>query len=328
LWETLQDPELPARTRLGPPGVDVELFRPMEREAARARVRELAGRLASSPQAHRRGTESAFDRDNAAAARTLSELAAASGAGPLVAFVGKLIVAKGIDLLLVAWPLVLAELPAARLAVVGFGAYRAAAEELLDALWRQDLDSVRELAERGGAAEGGPQSTLEHVLSFLEWLQRSDQRRRYLDAAAAMRERVVFTGRLEHEELADFLPACDALVVPSTFPESFGMVAVEAAACGALPISAGHSGLAEVSRALNADLPEDVRSLTSFAVGPETVQSIAERLLGWLRARPDLRQRARSALVETARARYSWESVAEGVIAAARGELDELASAA
>ena len=40
--------------------------------------------------------------------------------------------------------------------------------------------------------------------------------------------------------------------MPSTFPESFGMVAAEAAACGALPISAAHSGLAEVSRVLAA----------------------------------------------------------------------------
>ena len=38
--------------------------------------------------------------------------------------------------------------------------------------------------------------------------------------------------------------------MPSTFPEAFGMVAVEAAACGALPVSAGHSGMLEVSRQL------------------------------------------------------------------------------
>jgi hypothetical protein len=36
--------------------------------------------------------------------------------------------------------------------------------------------------------------------------------------------------------------------MPSTFPESFGMVAVEAAACGVLPLSAAHSGMAEVHR--------------------------------------------------------------------------------
>ena len=40
--------------------------------------------------------------------------------------------------------------------------------------------------------------------------------------------------------------------MPSTFPEAFGMVAAEAAACGALPVVADHSGLAEVARTLAA----------------------------------------------------------------------------
>ncbi len=37
---------------------------------------------------------------------------------------GKLIVSKGVDLLLAAWPLVVARVPDARLAIVGFGTYR------------------------------------------------------------------------------------------------------------------------------------------------------------------------------------------------------------
>ena len=44
-----------------------------------------------------------------------------------MSFVGKLIVSKGVDLLLAAWPLVPPRLPAARLVVVGFGEYRAGA---------------------------------------------------------------------------------------------------------------------------------------------------------------------------------------------------------
>ena len=71
----------------------------------------------------------------------------------------------------------------------------------------------------------------------------------------------MFTGRLDHDELAELLPACEALVVPSTFPEAFGMVAAEAAACGALPISAAHSGLAEVSDALGARRARHGRSV-------------------------------------------------------------------
>ena len=70
--------------------------------------------------------------------------------------------------------------------------------------------------------------------------------------------------------------------MPSTFPEAFGMVAVEAAACGTLPVSAGHSGMLEVSRQLAATLPPEVGRLTSFPVEPGAVEAIADRLGGWL----------------------------------------------
>ena len=137
-------------------------------------------------------------------------------------------------------------------------------------------------------------------------------------------ERVSFTGRLEHEDLPWLLPACEAQVVPSTFPEAFGMVAVEAAACGALPISAAHSGLLEVSRAFEPAVADEIRPLLSFPLGDGAVEEIAARLVRWLRLRPDRRADARRALSDAARARYGWEGVAEGVIAAARGRLDEL----
>ena len=81
-------------------------------------------------------------------------------------------------------------------------------------------------------------------------------------------ERVVFTGRLEHEDLPDLLCACQAQVVPSTFPEAFGMVAAEAAACGALPIAAAHSGLAEVAHTFAPEVDESIRRLLTFELGP------------------------------------------------------------
>jgi hypothetical protein len=55
------------------------------------------------------------------------------------------------------------------------------------------------------------------------------------------------------------------------------------------------------------------------------VVSLAARVTGWLLADPALRERTREALVATARARWSWEGVARGVIAAAQGDLDALA---
>ena len=149
----------------------------------------------------------------------------------------------------------------ARLVVVGFGAYRDTCERLVER-WRPAGSARCARRCRGTRGRGRPREQLRLLTAFLDWLdEQPAERERYLEAAKRMPERVVFTGRLEHSEVAEVLPLCDAMVVPSTFPEAFGMVAAEAAACGALPVSAAHSGLAEVSRALAQELPEQMRPL-------------------------------------------------------------------
>jgi glycosyltransferase involved in cell wall biosynthesis len=102
------------------------------------------------------------------------------------------------------------------------------------------------------------------------------------------------------------------------------MVAAEAACCGVLPISAAHSGLAEVTATLAPAVEADLRPLLAFEVNDEAVDAIADRLLGWLGAGEARRGRAAAALSETARGRYGWDRVADGVIAAATGRIDEL----
>jgi glycosyltransferase involved in cell wall biosynthesis len=308
LWAAMDDRALPARTRLGPPGVDVDEFRP--RADAAAAVAELVGRLHASDA---EVGEGAFAQDAPAAARALQGLRI--GRDRHVCFVGKLIVSKGIDLLLAAWPLV----PHARLVVVGFGAFREGAQRLIDALASGDRAGARAIAQAGRELEGGPRAPMRHLLAFLATAGED-----YWAAARDLRERVVLTGRLEHDELAPVLAACEALVFPSTFPEAFGMVAAEAAACGVLPVSAGHSGAAEVSAVLAAAVPEAARPWLSFPIDDDAVRAIAQRISAWLTAPQELRARTQAALVATARERYSWEGVADSVVAAAQGRLREL----
>jgi glycosyltransferase involved in cell wall biosynthesis len=324
LWETMGDLRLPERTRLGPPGVDVSLFRPREPAEALAGVRGLAARLARwRPPAERQSEQaSAFSRDPREAAEALGGL---RDEDLPVAFVGKLIVSKGPDLLLAAWPLVLEAIPRARLLIVGFGAYRDGLRGLVAALGDGALERARQIALAGRALEDASSepAPLRQLLAFLDSLG-GRERERYVAAARSLPERTLFTGRLEHDELAELLPACRAVVVPSTFPEAFGMVAAEAAACGALPISAAHSGLAEVSETLAPGVPAPVRGLLSFGVDDGAVRSLAERLIAWLRSSEAVRERTREGLVATVRERWSWERVAEDVMAAARGALEEL----
>jgi glycosyltransferase involved in cell wall biosynthesis len=294
LFEVLADePSLRERTRLGPPGVDVHSFRRREPDL---------GRIAARPAAGWGGEQGTAD-----VLRTL-DLAN----DRIVSYVGKLIVSKGVDLLLAAWPLVVDRVPDARLLVVGFGTYREALDGFVDALRRADVDALREIAARGRELEGGPAGELRHLNAFLDTVDED-----WLRAAPASAERIHFTGRLEHDDLPYLLPAVEAQVMPSTFPESFGMVAAEAAACGALPLSANHSGMAEVTATLAPALPEELRPLMSFDVGPGAVRQIADKLVTWLTLDPAERERARDALAAEAARRYSWESVAEGVIDAA-----------
>jgi glycosyltransferase involved in cell wall biosynthesis len=239
----------------------------------------------------------------------------------LVAFVGKLIVSKGVDLLLAAWPLVRAAHLRARLEVAGFGAFEEGLRRLLAALERGDLDDAREVARLGWALEGGEERPLPILSAFL-----ADPPAGYAEMARAAAGSVKFVGRLEHHEVASFFPRAEAMVMPSTFPEAFGMVAVEAAACGTLPVSAGHSGMLEVSRQLQSSLRPEIGALTSFPVAEGAVQAIAQRLSAWLSLSEEERELARTALVETVARLWSWEGVARGVLAAAAGRLDDLPS--
>jgi glycosyltransferase involved in cell wall biosynthesis len=122
----------------------------------------------------------------------------------------------------------------------------------------------------------------------------------------------LFTGPLEHRHLAHLLPLADVTVVPSIFPEAFGMVAAESAAAGTPPIVARHSGLAEIATGIETEYPPDLRDLASFASGDASELAVKlERVFSLpVATRATLSEAARRAAVE----RWSWTSVAERLL--------------
>src|SRR6184192_585873 len=124
--------------------------------------------------------------------------------------------------------------------------------------------------------------------------------------------RTLFTGPLEHRHLRHLLPLADVTVVPSIFPEAFGMVAAEAAAAGSPPLVARHSGLAEVAAGLEEEYPERFRHLASFATGDaaDLARKLEELLALSPSDRDELKHAARKAVVD----RWSWGSVAQRLL--------------
>ena len=227
-----------------PPGVDIDEFVPLPRDEALPALLEECRRNPPNPgNAHERLP------DEGVAAKLERFLA---GDGPTIVYFGKLILNKGVHLLLDA-----VRGLDARVVIVGFGDYRAQFEAI------------------------APPNAL-------------------------------FTGPMEHRHLVKLLPLADVAVVPSIFPEAFGMVAAEAAAAGCPPLVARHSGLAEVAVGLEEEYPPEHRELTSFRAGD------AADLGDKLRAILALPRREHARLAAAARKataeRWSWASVADRLL--------------
>jgi glycosyltransferase involved in cell wall biosynthesis len=124
--------------------------------------------------------------------------------------------------------------------------------------------------------------------------------------------RALFTGALDHRHLRHLVSLCDVTVVPSIFPEAFGMVAAESAAAGTPPLVARHSGLEEIAEGLEAEYPPEHRSLTSFATGD--ADDLAEKLEALLALPPDERRRIAEAGRRAVERNWSWARVGERLL--------------
>ena len=224
--------------------------------------------------------------------------------GPLVVYVGKLIHSKGVHSLLSSFIRVRRD-TGARLLVVGFGTFREGLEAFVSALSAGDRRNLDVLAASGRMLEGGPDSPLDHFL-LTESLIRD---------ASGIEESVEFVGPLGHRELAKLLPAADVAVVPSVFPESFGLVAAELAASGVPPFVADHSGLREAGGIVGEGLAFDLR------VGMDDFEeNLAWALTGYLGLSEQEKQKSREVVRRNSVERLGWTTLADRIVVLAGGE--------
>ena len=314
-------PDMEGKTFAFPGGVDTDLFRPdaLDLEALkhlnggpgrgpeaaealeRARDRfadaeELAGALRAVSASY---DARAHDRD---AGGRLALLLAEDA--PLVVYVGKLIHSKGVHSLISAFARVHRE-TGTRLLVVGFGTFREALETLTLSLSAGDERTVRLLAEHGPMFEGRASEPMEHFTSSENLFR----------AASGMDGAIEFVGPLYHTELAKLLSAADVAVVPSIFPETFGLVAAEFAASGVVPFVADHSGLREAGGIVGRGLPFDLR------VGMDGFEgNLAHALADYLALPEEERRNCRETVRRNSVERLSWRTLANDIARIATGE--------
>lgn len=123
---------------------------------------------------------------------------------------------------------------------------------------------------------------------------------RSLAASLGVEHAVRFLPPQPHERLADFYSAADAVLVPSR-SESFGLVALEAQACGTPVVGSAVGGLPHVVRSGD----------TGFLVDGHDPRAFAARVLA-LFDYPGLARRLSAGAAREA-ARFSWDATAEEV---------------
>lgn len=142
----------------------------------------------------------------------------------------------------------------------------------------------------GGDPENGEQAPNEEM-----------ERLQSMCRQAGLKDLVTFLGKRSQDSLPYYYSAAEAVVVPSHY-ESFGMVALEAMACGTPVVASQVGGLAF--------LVQD--GVTGYTVPVDDPQALAHRLLDLLQDH-ELRSRLGAQALVVAH-QYAWEKIATRMI--------------
>ncbi|MBD3271771.1 MAG: glycosyltransferase [Elusimicrobia bacterium] len=165
----------------------------------------------------------------------------------IVVFIGKYLWTKGIYHIILAAPFILQHYPETRFVFIGFGPFREIAEMLINCLTRKRFDLIDELI-----STKNPFLCYENEKLFpmFEENYRKHFNRLHKTLASFKGDfanKFEFFGKIEHNLLKNLLPLADVLIAPSVFPEAFGMVAIEAMACGVYPVLTHQTAFKEIN---------------------------------------------------------------------------------
>lgn len=232
---------------------------------------------------------------------------------PIITFTGKYLWTKGPEAVLLAAPLILSKYPEAKIILVGLGSSRGILESIREAIATRNVKLLRKLLELHYEIDPGSIQKLEidpaedFIRSFLE-----DERelKNYFSSIdpRKIRKNIYFAGYLDHSRLGLLLSMTDVFLAPSVYLESFGLVAIEAAAAGAVPVITAAYGFGDTDRILRNNISE-LKSLPELTLKEGFVSRLANCCIEALELPTrDLNFRLR--LHNFVEKEFSWKSAA------------------
>lgn len=227
-------------------------------------------------------------------------------------FVGKYLWTKGIYLILLGLPEVLKTKPNTNLIIAGFGPFREPAELMLNFIASGDIEGLKKELANNVLFHGEDGQPIPLALSILE--EHGDQISKDIASLGIdIREKVTFTGILNHAQLVNLLPMMDVLIAPSVFPEAFGMVAIEAASCGVYPVVTYQSAFMEIADQVK-DLVDGRVDIKNVTLDSKASTHIAQNVLSYLHKKDSMTAGELLAFKNSLRKlvvdNYSWEGIA------------------
>lgn len=229
-----------------------------------------------------------------------------------VFFVGKYLWTKGIYLILLALPEIIKEKSKVNFIFAGFGPFREAAEVILNFLASKDVAGLKLAVKNNELFIGEDGKVIPLIEDILD--KHGDELQKTLENIQGdIRNHVTFTGILNHAQLVNLLPAMDVLVATSVFPEAFGMVAIEAAACGVYPVVTYQSAFSEIADQVRQLVGNQV-DINNVLLDSHAASNVAHNVLAYFKSKNTLSiselATFKNSLRDLVVQNYSWEGIA------------------
>jgi glycosyltransferase involved in cell wall biosynthesis len=227
------------------------------------------------------------------------------GPGPdTIVVAGRLLWTKGTHYAVAAIPLICQSGKDIHLVLAGDGPMEEPLKAFIGLLDTGHITEARRLTEEEpelkSAREYGP------VIPDFGW----EEEELYGKAAKAnIKERIKFAGHLAHEQLAPLLASADIAMMPSVYPEAYGMAVVEGLSAGAVPVASYQTGLKTPLDILAAKIKDPV--IKSMIQGVSLTRALADSVVHVLDRYPTKDSGWRDGLHALAEARFSWARTAE-----------------